>query len=219
LHSDEDLTESSWGPGFPNEDPGNADDCGVMVVGMDSFWWEDSSCFAPEVQHNTVAVICQYDIAVASTTTTIAASTTANTAASTTTNTATFTTTSRPEPTTVTITTAVTGSSPGDSCPSGWQEFGGHCYLLLPKIETWENAEMDCYSKGGHLASVHSAAENAFIHNLQPYAQLWLGATDAAVEVVTHIQTYKYTVCSIVIVSPFYTFHTIPQTMALKLYI
>jgi hypothetical protein len=137
LHSDEDLTESSWGPGFPNEDPGNAVDCVVMVVEMDNFRWEDSSCFAPEVQHNTVAVICQYDIAVASTSTTIDASTTANTAAPTTTNTAAFTTTSRPEPTIVTLTTAVTESSPDDCCPSGWQEFGGHCYLLLPKFESW----------------------------------------------------------------------------------
>jgi hypothetical protein len=141
-----------------------------MVVEMDNFWWEDSSCFAPEVQHNTVAVICQYDIGEISTTTT----------------TATSTTTSIPEPTTVTKTTAVTEITTVHSCPSGWQEFGGHCYLLVKPGETWANAEKDCYNKGGHLASVHSADENTFI-SLLPGGDIWLGASDADVEVVTHI--------------------------------
>ena len=177
LHSDEVLTESFWSPGFPNEEPGNADDCGVMVVELDNFWWEDSSCLAPEVHHNTVAVICQCDTDVASTTTTGASSTT----------------TRIPEPTTVTATTTevttttvkTTTVTPGDSCPSGWQEFEGHCYLLVEKFATWANAENDCISKGGHLASIHSADENNFIFKLQASRNnLWIGGSDTAVEVI-----------------------------------
>jgi hypothetical protein len=141
-----------------------------MVVELDNFWWEDSSCLASEVQHNAVAVICQYDIAVASTTTTTSA-------ASTTTTTVTITTT---EETTTTVTTTVT---PGNSCPSGWQEFRGHCYLLVAKVATWADAEKDCINKGGHLASIHSADENSFIHSLYSSYSLWIGGTDAAVEV------------------------------------
>jgi hypothetical protein len=139
-----------------------------MVVELDNFWWEDSSCLASEVQHNVVAVICQYDSAVASTTTTSAAPTTTTTVTTTTT-----------EVTTTTVTTTVT---PG-SCPSGWQEFRGHCYLLGAKVATWADAEKDCINKGGHLASIHSADENSFIHSLAPSDRLWIGGTDAAVEV------------------------------------
>ena len=178
MHSDEVLTESFWSPGYPNEEPGNADDCGVMVVELDNFWWEDSSCLAPEVHHNTVAVICQCDTDVASTTTTSAASTT----------------TRIPEPTTVTATTTeattttveTTTITPGNSCPSGWQEFEGHCYLYVRSGMTWANAEKDCNSRGGHLASVHSADENNLIKSLwsgSGPSYVWIGGTDAAIEV------------------------------------
>jgi hypothetical protein len=141
-----------------------------MVVEMDNFWWEDSSCLASEVQHNAVAVICQYDIAVASTTTTTSAAST---------------TTRIPETTTVTMTTAVTTTTvtPGNSCPSGWQEFRGHCYLLVAKDASWADAEKDCNYKGGHLASIHSAAESSFITSLYTRSYHWIGGTDAAVEV------------------------------------
>jgi hypothetical protein len=151
-------------------DPGNADDCGALVVELDNFWWEDSSCLASEVQHNAVAVICQYDSAVASTTTTTSAAPTTTT---------TVTTTTTTEVTTTTVTTTVT---PGNSCPSGWQEFRGHCYLV-PSAATWAEAEKDCINKGGHLASIHSADESSFIHSLAPSDRLWIGGTDAAVEV------------------------------------
>jgi hypothetical protein len=146
-----------------------------MAVEMDNFWWEDGSCLAPDVYNNTVAAICQYDIAVALTTTTGAASTTTRIPESTTITVATtevFTTT--------TVTTTVT---PGTSCRSGWQEFEGHCYLLVKVVGvTWAGAEKDCKDKGGHLTSIHSDAESSFIHSLYS-SYLLIGGTDAAVEV------------------------------------
>jgi hypothetical protein len=190
LHSDEVLTESFWGPDFPNEDPGNSDDCGLMVVEMDNFWWEDSSCLASEVHQSTVAVICQYDVAVTSTTTTISAAST---------------TTSIPETTTVTITTTevfttttvTTTVTPDTSCPSGWQNFEGHCYIVIAagplNYVTWAYAEKDCNNKGGHLASIHSDAENYFIFNLWSASgnvYMWIGGTDAEVEVGFKILKY-----------------------------
>jgi hypothetical protein len=69
------------------------------------------------------------------------------------------------------------------SCPSGWRGFEGRCYLLVTSAAIWEDAEFDCNSKGGHLASIHSADENSFIHSLAPDRFLWIGGTDADVEV------------------------------------
>ncbi len=68
-------------------------------------------------------------------------------------------------------------------CPSGWQLFEGRCYLLVESSATWADAEKDCNYKGGHLASVHSDDENSFIQSLNSSAYLWIGGTDAAVEV------------------------------------
>jgi hypothetical protein len=128
------LTELFWGSGFPNDNFGNSDDRGVMVVEHTEFWWQDSSCLATTVDQKKVAPICQYE---------------------------------------------------GD-CPGGWQMFDGHCYQVSLNRTSWENAEADCYYKGGHLASIHSLAEHNLISKLvDPGTVLWFGASDAALEVVT----------------------------------
>ena len=54
-----DLTETFWSPNHPNTDYSNNDDCGVMVVEPDRFWWEDSGCLTTVVQQSKVAPICQ----------------------------------------------------------------------------------------------------------------------------------------------------------------
>ncbi len=68
-------------------------------------------------------------------------------------------------------------------CPGEWVQFEGYCYLVVNNTAVWDKAEKNCISKGGHLASIHSADENSFIHSLAPSNSLWLGGTDAAVEV------------------------------------
>ena len=129
-HSDEALTESFWGPGFPNTIGGNTDDCAAMIMGPVLFWWQDTSCLTTAVNQEAVAPICQYD----------------------------------------------------SECSGGL--YGGQCYQLSTKEAAWENAEADCRSKGGHLASVHSLAEQDFLTSLvEPGTVLWLGASDAASEV------------------------------------
>ncbi len=65
-HSGEDLGDAFWGSNRPNNKTGNTDDCGVMVLQRDSFWWEDRSCLAAEVQKKTVAPICQHESAASS---------------------------------------------------------------------------------------------------------------------------------------------------------
>jgi hypothetical protein len=54
---------------------------------------------------------------------------------------------------------------------------------MVESYATWAAAEKDCNNKGGHLASIHSADESNFIHSLAPSYYLWIGGTDAAVEV------------------------------------
>ena len=130
-HSDEGLSDTFWGTNLPNNKPGNTDDCGVMVLQEDTFWWEDTSCLAPEVHNKTVAPICQWF----------------------------------------------------GNCPDNWVEFSVHCYLYISDPQGWDSAEADCVRLGGHLASVHSDAENAFIDQLTGLPYTWLGASDTKLEV------------------------------------
>jgi hypothetical protein len=60
----------------------------------------------------------------------------------------------------------------------------GHAYLVVPKRMTWPEARAACKEAGGHLATVTSADENAFVQYLTPkdwaFAP-WLGLwTDGA---------------------------------------
>jgi hypothetical protein len=70
-------------------------------------------------------------------------------------------------------------------CPEGgWELFEGHCYLFVSQaLAQWADAEMDCNEKGGHLASIHSFAENNFIRGIAPNHWFWIGGSDTTVEV------------------------------------
>ena len=67
-------------------------------------------------------------------------------------------------------------------CPANWVEFNGHCYMYSSTSASWENAEAACVFYGGHLASVHSKAENDFIQQLIS-DWTWIGASDINTEV------------------------------------
>lgn len=60
---------------------------------------------------------------------------------------------------------------------------GTSCYeafLTLP--QTWVNAETICEGRGGMLAKVESAAENAIVAGLANGNRAWIGGTDLAAE-------------------------------------
>ncbi|XP_028447706.1 galactose-specific lectin nattectin-like [Perca flavescens] len=70
------------------------------------------------------------------------------------------------------------------SCPPGWRQFGSRCFGFHMQTKTWINAEIFCQNAGGHLASIHSAAEHGFIRSLinqvsGANTQAWLGGSDA----------------------------------------
>ena len=132
-----DLTDSFCSPNHPNSNSSNTDDCGVMVVLPNSFWWEDSSCLTTAAYQNRVPPICERIQSEA-------------------------------------------------SCPAGWDKFEGSCYLVVSTPnQLWQEAEKDCISKGGHLASIHSKAEGDFILALvgDSLDRIWLGASDSVEEV------------------------------------
>ncbi|KAK2862823.1 hypothetical protein Q5P01_002356 [Channa striata] len=73
------------------------------------------------------------------------------------------------------------------TCPSGWTDFNGRCFLYVATKMTWADAERNCLSRGGNLASVHSVDEYQFIQTMirnltGSYPVTWLGGTDAQQE-------------------------------------
>jgi hypothetical protein len=66
-----------------------------------------------------------------------------------------------------------------DGCTDG-TIFQGFCYRFFEDQATWERAEDLCVVWGGHLASVHSAQENAFCQSLitdDVGGNFWFGLT------------------------------------------
>uniref|UniRef100_A0A3Q2DSS2 Neurocan core protein n=1 Tax=Cyprinodon variegatus TaxID=28743 RepID=A0A3Q2DSS2_CYPVA len=65
-------------------------------------------------------------------------------------------------------------------CERSWRKFHGHCYRYFSRRHTWEDAEKDCREHSGHLASIHSAAEQNFIRGC--HDNTWIGLNDRTVE-------------------------------------
>ncbi|KAI3368916.1 hypothetical protein L3Q82_025886, partial [Scortum barcoo] len=68
-----------------------------------------------------------------------------------------------------------------EGCEHTWRKFHGHCYRYFTRRHTWEDAEKDCREHSGHLASVHSLAEQNFIRGLS-HDNTWIGLNDRTVE-------------------------------------
>ena len=69
-------------------------------------------------------------------------------------------------------------------CSSHPPDVGGaHCELdLIEQMSTWQVAEDDCVSRGGHLASIHSDAELSTMSKLfsrMVHLHVWIGATNS----------------------------------------
>ncbi|KAM8745626.1 neurocan core protein [Acanthopagrus schlegelii] len=68
-----------------------------------------------------------------------------------------------------------------EGCEHTWRKFHGHCYRYFSRRHTWEDAEKDCREHSGHLASIHSPAEQNFIRGLS-HDNTWIGLNDRTVE-------------------------------------
>uniref|UniRef100_A0A667YWL5 Neurocan core protein n=1 Tax=Myripristis murdjan TaxID=586833 RepID=A0A667YWL5_9TELE len=67
-----------------------------------------------------------------------------------------------------------------EGCEHTWRKFHGHCYRYFSRRHTWEDAEKDCREHSGHLASIHSLAEQDFISG--SHDNTWIGLNDRTVE-------------------------------------
>merc|ERR1712115_318448 len=63
-------------------------------------------------------------------------------------------------------------------CPNGWSEFESNCYKMSKgRVSKQDQAQKNCQKEGGHLASIHSEAENNFVANLTNGVSIWVGGT------------------------------------------
>ncbi|XP_062503625.1 alpha-N-acetylgalactosamine-specific lectin-like isoform X2 [Corticium candelabrum] len=72
-------------------------------------------------------------------------------------------------------------------CQTGWTRSGLSCYLLVRTSKELNDAETDCVSKGGHLASITSDNENSVVLSLRGTStadanDTWIGLHDQVVE-------------------------------------
>ncbi|XP_078722800.1 C-type mannose receptor 2-like isoform X1 [Lampetra fluviatilis] len=86
--------------------------------------------------------------------------------------------------TTPMATPAPTAPSTG-GCPRKWLLFGSKCYLIRASNSSeyvnWDSANLVCHSRGGHLVTVQSPLEQAFLlSNMVPNTNghLYIGLTD-----------------------------------------
>ncbi|XP_037646459.1 galactose-specific lectin nattectin-like [Sebastes umbrosus] len=73
------------------------------------------------------------------------------------------------------------------ACPPGWTQFGDRCFMFHIRGKAWHEAERDCLSMDGNLASVHSVKEHDFLRDYvyrvsYSYRYIWLGGHDAVKE-------------------------------------
>ncbi|XP_067381173.1 type-2 ice-structuring protein-like [Channa argus] len=71
--------------------------------------------------------------------------------------------------------------------PRGWSQIIGRSFQFVPKPMTWAEAEKNCQSIGGNLASVHNTYEYHEIQRLittatHEYKATWIGGSDAQQE-------------------------------------
>ena len=64
----------------------------------------------------------------------------------------------------------------------GSESTSSGAFSYHPSPKSWEAARRDCQSRGGDLASIHSAAENQMAFELSRGGNMWLGLNDRAVE-------------------------------------
>ncbi|XP_010891412.1 ladderlectin-like [Esox lucius] len=69
------------------------------------------------------------------------------------------------------------------SCPSGWYNYGSHCFRFINTAMSWAESEQFCVLQRGNLASIHNKDEDNFIKVLMRVQAgglpvTWIGGYD-----------------------------------------
>ena len=67
------------------------------------------------------------------------------------------------------------------NCGDDWEAYGDHCYYWSTDKKTWNEAEVFCQQKNGHLASITSEAINQYVlegMNSRGFSSSWVGGND-----------------------------------------
>ncbi|MCB1501165.1 MAG: hypothetical protein KDK07_15490 [Bauldia sp.] len=82
----------------------------------------------------------------------------------------------------LTVTVTDLDETPDPTTPPGFAAFDGHLYRYVKGLYTFAEAQAGAAALGGHLATITSAAENAFLAGLIAGEDLgaWLGGSDAS---------------------------------------
>merc|ERR1711911_346411 len=63
------------------------------------------------------------------------------------------------------------------SCERLWTPFQGSCYVFIGRPSTWYEAKRFCFAHRSSLASISSAAENAFVSRIALGREAFVGGT------------------------------------------
>merc|ERR1711963_214717 len=63
-----------------------------------------------------------------------------------------------------------------------WTSYGGHQYMLIDSLDTWDNQRSVCEQLGAHMVTINDASEDAFVQSMMPDTGdrkewLWIGMT------------------------------------------
>ncbi|XP_061664180.1 galactose-specific lectin nattectin-like [Syngnathoides biaculeatus] len=83
--------------------------------------------------------------------------------------------------------TAVWAGKDGNYCPKDWSQLDDHCYIFINQERSFIDAEQICLLRGGNLASILDAKENALVLELIRDAlgeiqDTWVGLHDGPSE-------------------------------------
>ncbi|KAK2905721.1 CD209 antigen-like protein C [Channa argus] len=63
------------------------------------------------------------------------------------------------------------------TCPAGWTQFSGSCYILSSRSDSWTNGRSDCQNKRADLVIINSAEEQKFLSGFSN-VNTWIGLSD-----------------------------------------
>ena len=155
--SEEKVDDDNWA----DDQPDGTDVCAILTRNTKGeYKWDDVDCKSGTYNGREIALICQER----------GPNDSSNT------------------PPTDPITNSTSTTNPPEPTPSPqpWPEDcmtnpeGSSCYIHVATKSSWAEAEQDCVSKGGHLASSLSEEENNFLgENVVRFENVWIGGTEA----------------------------------------